>query len=107
MTLGHARGAFHQADLAELALKRELVERTHGKGCEDANTLVQQAIGLAERLRDLGRRSPGFNRIGKPPMPRHRLSGPDRAWLFRRIVADREHEIEPWFFLEFQPRLRA
>ena len=61
---------------------------------KNRDALMQHAVDVLERERDLGRRAGRRRRVGHAPMRGHRLARPDRAGLGRRAVADREHEVE-------------
>src|SRR5581483_8347179 len=88
------RPSRHLADLMQLVLQTQSIERVNGQGGEDADALKQHAIGILESERDLGRATLRRCRIGNAPMGRHRLSRPEGARFPGRVVADREHEIE-------------
>ena len=103
------RGAFQSADFAQFLLQAQLIERAYWQRGENADPLIEHPIGILERQRDFGRRTLGFGRVRYPPMRRHWLTGPDRAGFTRRVVADREYEIEQWRSRigKFAPGLRA
>ena len=56
--------------------------------------VVHHPVGVGEGQGDLRRRALRGRRIRHAPMRRHRLAGPDRADLRRRVVTDGEHEVE-------------
>src|SRR5580698_1494851 len=76
---------------------------------EDGDALMQHAIGVLERERDLSVRSLGFRRIGNAPMRRHRLTRPNRTAFASSVVTNGESKIERRSagLGEFMPRLRA
>ena len=97
------------SDVVQFTLQAQFVERPQRQGGEDADALIEQAVGFFECEGDLGGSACRLRRISNAPVRRHRLAGPDRARLRRCAVADGEHEIELRFtgFFKYIPRFRA
>jgi hypothetical protein len=54
----------HPADFLELRLQAELIETADRQRREHTDALIQHAIGILERQRDLSRSALGFGRMG-------------------------------------------
>src|SRR5438270_9011486 len=97
------------ADLGELLLQAQPVERIHRQVDEDADAIVEHAIGIGKGQMALGVVAGGLGGIGHAPMRRHRLARPDRTDFVGGIIADGEYEIELGGAVhgKFIPALRA
>src|SRR5690349_14776185 len=82
------------ADRVQPALERELVQARDRQAGEDLDARVEVAVDALEVGEGLLLAADERGRVLDAPMRRHRLPRPDRADLVRRVVADREHEIE-------------
>ena len=80
-------------DLVEFLLEREIVEAGKRQAQKQADSAIEQEESFAKgALISLCSLNGGG--IGNAPMRGHRLAGPHRADFLRRVVADREDEIE-------------
>lgn len=84
----------HAADFVQLLLQAHLAKRAQRQGCENADALMQHAVGIFEREGNFRRSARSLSRIGNTPMCRHGLTRPDRKDFAGRVVVERKHEIE-------------
>ena len=82
------------ADGLQLLLQSELVERADRQADENRDAVVEHPERVGEGEPDFSLVAGGGCGIGNAPMRGHRLARPHRAGLGRRVVANREHEIE-------------
>jgi hypothetical protein len=83
-------------DLIDFFFDCEPIQSRERKAQEQTDSVVQQEKRIAKRFLDLLFGSTHRCWVGYAPMGGHRLTGPDRADLFGRIVANRKNKIELW-----------
>ena len=70
------------------------VEAGDWKAYEEADPSIESDACIPESLLDLFRRSLDGSRVRYSPGSGHRLPGPNRTYLVRSIVADRDDKIQ-------------
>src|SRR5208282_3315568 len=91
---GFVSRVFGLADRIEPSLQRQLVEGFDRQADEYRDAVVQHAERIGEGKATFCLVAGGRSRIGKPPMCRHRLAGPNRTGFRCRVVTKREREVE-------------
>src|ERR1700719_973789 len=83
------------ADVVEFPLECKAVETLKWKAEKQTDSAIQDKKCLAKRSFYLGFASMNCRWVWNAPMGGRRLSRPHRADLFRGVVANREHKVEP------------
>ncbi len=90
--VGH--GGHRLSDIVELPLECEAVESFQWQAEQEADSALENKKRIAKRPFDFRFGSMNGRWVWNTPMGGHRLSGPDWANLFRRVVTNRKNKVE-------------